>query len=86
MAGKPWYEATLKMKFRAGNCIWRIGGMMVNYLPGESDSVPDSAVEFAEQMILYTRLAFKRSLLICYWEHSLLEYLHLLLLLEVETS
>lgn len=28
--------------------------MMVNYFPGELDSVPDSAVKFAEQMILYT--------------------------------
>lgn len=62
--------------------------MMVNYFPGGLDSVPDSAVEFAEQMILYSRLAFKRSLLIPYWEYSVLELclLHLLLLLEIETS
>lgn len=30
-AGKLWYEANLKMKFQAGNCIWKIGGMMVHY-------------------------------------------------------
>lgn len=36
------------MKFQAGNCIWRIGVMMVNGFLGELGSVPDSAVEFAE--------------------------------------
>ena len=35
---------------------------LVNYFPGELDFVPDSAVEFAEQIFFYTRLAFKRSL------------------------